>query len=148
LPSNVENLILADGDQRGSGNGLNNIITSTLGHSSLNALAGNDILIAGGGFNSLAGGAGSDMFVFVDSVGGNRITDFRDGEDLIDMQHVIDDAGYTGTDPVTDHVIAITSNGSGGAIISVDLNGTMRPLVEVQGVAPSALQLGSDVLWA
>jgi Ca2+-binding RTX toxin-like protein len=148
LSGNVENLTLAGDDQVGTGNSLNNIIISTLGDNDLRGQAGNDILIAGGGSNRLAGGTGNDMFVFVDSGEDNVITDFRRGEDLIDLRQVIADTGYAGTDPVADHVIAITSNGFGGSIVSVDLNGTMRDLVEIQGVAPSNLQVGYDVLWS
>jgi Ca2+-binding RTX toxin-like protein len=148
LSGNVENLTLAGTNQRAIGNSLSNIITSTLGHNYLKGQGGDDILAAGGGDNKLCGGTGHDMFVFVDANEGNLITDFRRGDDLIDLRQVIAGTGYTGTDPVADHVIAITSNGMGGSIISVDLHGSVRDIVEIQGIAPSSLQVGYDVLWS
>jgi Ca2+-binding RTX toxin-like protein len=148
LAGNVENLTLAGTNQTGLGNDFNNIISSELGHNILKGRGGNDILIAGGGDITLVGGAGGDMFVFVDFRGGNVITDFRQGEDMIDLRQVIDDTGYAGTDPVADHIIAITPSGSGGSIISVEQNGSMRELVQIQGVAPSNLHLGIEVLWS
>ena len=46
---------------------------------------GNDILDGGAGDDRLFGGAGNDKFVFAGSFGTDRIRDFGNGEDLIDL---------------------------------------------------------------
>jgi len=50
--------------------------------------AGTDTLNGGGGNDILGGGAGADTFVFNDNWGTDRITDFQDGVDIIDLQSI------------------------------------------------------------
>jgi hypothetical protein len=47
--------------------------------------AGNDTLNGGGGNDFLTGGPGSDLFVFAPGSGDDRIRDWEDGRDLIDL---------------------------------------------------------------
>jgi Ca2+-binding RTX toxin-like protein len=150
LPDNVENLtLIGTNGQTGIGNALNNIITSTTGNDTLVGGLGNDILAAGTGADRLTGGSGNDIFVFPKVGVGSTITDFHIGADLIDLRPMMAASAYHGTDPVADHMIALTSDGNGGSIISVDPthSGTMHTLVDVPGVTPSMLYVGVDVLW-
>lgn len=49
---------------------------------------GNDRLDGGTGNDNLTGGAGADVFVFNTGYGFDRISDFEDGVDLIDLTHL------------------------------------------------------------
>jgi len=68
--------------------------TQLKGNAAANILIGNagaDTLIGAGGNDILTGGAGKDTFMFFDLKGGaDVITDFRSGEDKIDLSAVVD----------------------------------------------------------
>ncbi|MDE0391731.1 MAG: calcium-binding protein [Rhodospirillales bacterium] len=55
------------------------------GNDTLDGGAGEDLLVGGEGNDTLTGGAGADTFVFTPDHGDDTITDFSDGEDLIDL---------------------------------------------------------------
>ena len=55
------------------------------GTDTLEGGAGEDWLVGGEGNDTLTGGAGADTFVFTPDHGDDTITDFSDGEDLIDL---------------------------------------------------------------
>ena len=48
--------------------------------------AGGDCLVGGKGDDLLTGGAGGDTFMFGGRFGTDRVTDFTDGEDLLDLR--------------------------------------------------------------
>ena len=85
LGENFEQLIL-DGcaSINGTGNDGDNAIYGNSGSNRLSGLGGNDLLLGLGGNDWLTGGAGIDTFGFTGS-GVDRITDFTDGEDLIQI---------------------------------------------------------------
>jgi serralysin len=151
LPANVENLTFLGGTaQTGVGNALNNIIiASASGNDTMNGGAGNDILYAGKGADTLTGGTGTDIFAFSAIGAGSRITDFHIGEDLLDLRLLLKSVGYTGSDPIADHTIGLASDGTGGTVVTTDPShtGTMHNLVDLQGVAPATIRVGSDLLW-
>ena len=148
LAANVENLILAGGGaQIGMGNALNNLMIAGSGQDRMDGGAGNDILTAGIGGSILTGGSGNDIFV-VEKLGAlNRITDFRVGEDLLDLRALM--ASYAGADPIGDGAIAIRAAQGGGLALYADPagSGTLRAVAELQGVAPQDLRVGTDLLW-
>lgn len=87
-----------EGDDTLSGDAGNDILAGQSGNDVLNGNAGNDVIqggsgqdviIAGAGNDLLTGGSAADTFVFdvVAATGGgfNRITDFTDGVDLLDL---------------------------------------------------------------
>ena len=61
-------------------------VTGGLGNDFLVGGAGNDTLDGRQGDNGLIGGGGSDVFVFSDAVGDDRILDFVSGTDRIDLR--------------------------------------------------------------
>jgi Ca2+-binding RTX toxin-like protein len=125
LPANVENLVLKGSSaQTGTGNELNNRLVSNDFGSTLNGGAGDDILVAGRGPDTLTGGAGRDIFVFksLPSSAGH-ITDFTSGQDMLDFRDLFAGAGYSGSDPIRDHVLVLTNNSAGGTDISFDADG-------------------------
>ncbi len=95
LGKNIEDLILV-GTQHlnGTGNELDNCLTGNSGNNILKGGNGqdilkggdgNDILMGGKGKDQMTGGSGEDIFVFERS-GHDTVTDFRDGEDKIDVR--------------------------------------------------------------
>ena len=58
-----------------------------VGGAPINTLAGsgNDVVLGGTGNDFIAGGSGNDIFVFYQDSGGDRILDFRTGQDKIDL---------------------------------------------------------------
>ena len=86
LAANVENLTLTGSSAiNGAGNALANVITGNSGANRLSGDAGNDTLEGGAGADRLTGGIGADTFVFNQSSGIDRITDFAKGTDKISL---------------------------------------------------------------
>lgn len=69
---------------------------------------GDDILNGGIGKDQLTGGAGADSFVFENGSHRDTITDYSDGEDLLDF------SGYFGVNSIAD--LSITQNGADAVI--------------------------------
>lgn len=78
------------------------------GNDKLYGDAGNDILNGGVGKDLLSGGAGADTFVFENGAHADRITDYSDGEDLLDF------TGYVGVDSFAD--LSISQNGANAVV--------------------------------
>lgn len=150
LPANVENLkLVGGGAQSGTGNGLDNMLTGGWGTTTLDGGAGSDILIAGTGANTLTGGAGKDIFRFdATPNAASKITDFKDGEDMIDLRGLFSAARYSGADPLADHHLALRPDGAGGTNIYFDADGdgagVALLVADVLGVAPASLTVGAD----
>ena len=64
------------------------------GADTLDGGAGEDWLVGGEGNDTLTGGAGADTFVFTPNHGDDTITDFSDGEDLIDLSSLVGLASF------------------------------------------------------
>lgn len=64
------------------------------GDDALSGGAGDDRLFGGEGENVFTGGAGDDVFVIGPDSGDERIVDFTDGEDRIDLSHMTGLAGF------------------------------------------------------
>src|SRR6185312_3214368 len=95
LGANVENLtFIGPGNFTGTGNALNNVITGGPGTNTLNAGAGNDVLVAGL-HAAMTGGAGIDRFDFttagtIPAPDTNTIADFVHAADRMSFH----DAGF------------------------------------------------------
>ena len=86
------------------------------GNDTLNGWKGNDSLDGGAGDDVLDGGEGGDTFVFSAGHGNDRIWDFADEEDLIDLTQLSGIAGFndvTITADGNDAVIDLTAHGGG-----------------------------------
>ena len=79
LGNNVENLVLAKANLRGTGNALDNAITGTTGSETLTGQAGMDTLDGGTGNDSLDGGTGDDKYLFGRGAGQDTISGELDG---------------------------------------------------------------------
>ena len=86
------------------------------GDDTLDGGTGDDLLVGGEGNDRLTGGAGADTFVFTPDHGDDTITDFADGEDLIDLSSLEGIAGFDDlqiTNDANTAVIDLTSHGGG-----------------------------------
>jgi CHRD domain/RTX calcium-binding nonapeptide repeat (4 copies) len=86
----------------------------------------NDVLTGGAGNDTLTGGQGNDIFILSNSDGLDRITDFQDGTEFIQLP-----------ESLTFSNLAITTNSSGQALITNTL--TNQQLAVLDGVAAANL---------
>ncbi len=102
LGDNIENLsLLGDKNRIATGNELANTLTGNKANNTLYGQLGNDSLNGRGGNDLLAGGMGFDVFVFEKGGDKDRVTDFVDGEDLIEISGF---AGITKFDELQNHI--------------------------------------------
>jgi uncharacterized repeat protein (TIGR03803 family) len=99
------------------------------GHKSLQGGSGNDVLIAAPN-DTLAGGAGSNMFVFNPSFGKVMVTDFNVSQDVLRFDHTLF------ANATASQVLSQTHDSKAGAVIVVDANDT----VTLTGVTVAQLQ--------
>ena len=86
------------GDDELHGNNENDILNGFSGNDSLNGGNGDDSLRGGDGDDTLSGNAGVDTFIFGDGWGNDTITDFSNGNEVLDMRTVI---GLDSLDQIT-----------------------------------------------
>ncbi|PLX39332.1 MAG: hypothetical protein C0606_02055 [Hyphomicrobiales bacterium] len=135
---NIENVTSGGGNDKLTGKGNNNVLNSNNGHDTLSGLDGKDTLLGGGGNDKLFGGnqndvlkggagadtlrgdagndqlygqGGPDTFVFDDGFGKDRILDYNDNADTIDLRP------YSGLANFGD--LTIRSNANGDAVIDL-----------------------------
>jgi hypothetical protein len=128
-------------------------IAPTSGGQTLTGTLHNEIII-GGPKDVLIGNGGQDLFVYrslSDSSG--SITDFNltgDQHSALDLRPLMGAIGYHGTDPIADHVLSFTADGTGSTRVVIDPDGTGPAqaigLVTLQHVLPTAIT-ASDYLW-
>jgi hypothetical protein len=110
MPAGPHDVILAGQGQTVIGNNLNNIITANDYASWLDGSGGDDTLIAGRNAYTMIGGGGGDKDIFVfpylPTSDAGLIIDFVAGVKKLDFSGIFETAGYTGTDPVADGVVA------------------------------------------
>ena len=95
-------------------------LTGNLGSDSLNGGAGNDVLDGSAGRDALRGNGGADRFVFVADGVTDRLLDFQNGKDLIDLAEAFATLIITDVSPGT---VEITH--SGETLIITDASGTL-----------------------
>ena len=95
-------------------------VTGTDGADALVGDRGANTIVGGAGGDDLTGGAGADTFVFESGHGDDTITDFTDGEDLIDLTGFAGIAGFsdlTVTQEGDDVKIDLTAHGGGTVLL-------------------------------
>jgi hypothetical protein len=75
-----------------------------------------------GGDDALAGGAGADVFVFADAFGADRVTDWRDRTDRLDLSDLREENGGLAL-TMADLLVGYSKS---GATIRLDLNGDRK----------------------
>lgn len=114
-------------------------ITGGAGNDTLSGTPGDDILTGGIGRDTLSGGAGRDQFVYASVLdGGDTITDFQPGLDVIVLRALLQSLGLAGmADPIGQGVLGCSSLAS-GALLAIDPDGIggpqrARPLAQFKG---------------
>jgi Ca2+-binding RTX toxin-like protein len=94
------NDVILGGDGRDilSGGSGNDRLDGGAGDDVLSGDDGNDTLIGGAGDDRLSGGSGLDVFKFAELGGEDEITDFRKGQDKIDLSGIDANSGTAGDD--------------------------------------------------
>lgn len=151
--SPASNLVASARTTGGSGNDL---LVGGTDHDSLSGNAGRDTLIGGLGHDTLSGGAGADIFRFTSlaemgsaSTACDTITDFRRGEDKLDLSRIDADGSSSG-DEAFGSLILVT-NGSfsaagqlrfaGGVLYgNTDLDADAEFAIALTGVTTLSLQ--------
>ena len=107
-----------------------------LGYDTLRGSAGNDTLDGGWGGDLLVGGAGVDTFVFRESYGADRISDYQVG---VDRLMIDDDLLDRSVDEFYDDIIRETPNG-----VVLDFGDGNKLTVQGRGVTAEAV--ADDIL--
>ncbi|MDB6079912.1 MAG: nuclease, partial [Akkermansiaceae bacterium] len=76
----------------------------------------------------------------------DTITDFTPGVDKINLQGVLDNLGYTGSDPLSDGTIQVLDSPK-GAQVQINSNGSYRTLIVLQGLTTAQAPKLSDLLF-
>jgi len=140
----IENVETDAGNDNVNGNAADNAISTGAGNDTVSGGDGDDVIEAGTGYDEITGGEGADVFRFAsvaDSgtevpVSFDRITDFEQGVDLIDLE-ALGGASFIGEDVFTgragelrygsfggDTLIQIDSDGDGDADFNLMLTGS------------------------
>jgi Ca2+-binding RTX toxin-like protein len=131
LSANVERLVLTgNGDTKGTGTSDGDDLFGNAGNNKLFGLQGVDVLSGGKGNDQLTGGGGHDTFVFKTGFGHDKITDFQNGIDRIDVSlwNGMDDIGDIKHHTTASHGDLILTLGSDQLVIEnmtkAQLNGS------------------------
>jgi Ca2+-binding RTX toxin-like protein len=100
------------------------VITAQTTPATLTGGAGDDTLVASQGADRLTGGGGNDVFRWGhEPWAPAHVTDFAVGLDRLDLTALLQQAGYSGNDPVRDHYVILQSDGTGGTQVLFDPDG-------------------------
>lgn len=117
------------------------------GRDTLIGTPGDDMIEGGAGADTLTGNGGRDQFVYTSALdGGDTITDFKPGVDLLVFTKLLQNVGIPNADPLGQGYVTCTA-GIGGALIGVDTDGTgplkSRGMVTLKGVGCAAINASS-----
>jgi len=91
--------------------------------------AGSDYITGGPGAKTITGGLGNDFFVFTNLRDvGQRITDFKVGEDKIVLTKLLSNISYGGTNPITDQYIRFVAGigiNANSTFLQIDRDGSL-----------------------
>jgi predicted extracellular nuclease len=102
-------------------------ITGTSGRDTLVGTPGDDIIIGGAGADTLTGNGGNNVFVYQTVLdGGDTITDFQAGADLLDFRALLQSLSITSANPIASGHVVCTTSATGG-VIGIDPDGAAGP---------------------
>jgi len=122
-------------------------LVGTSGADTLIARNENNTLIGNGGADLLTGGPGYDHYVYKSlGDGGDTITDFRVGQDKINLDTLLSTLSYSGSNPIADGYIkfvATTSSGVTATNILIDTDGSLGSASAVQYILCQNIHISS-----
>jgi len=113
---------------------------------------GDDYIIGYQSRDILTGSAGNDVFGYTSIVeAGDIITDFKVGNDLIDLSAVLKNVGFTGLNGISKGYVGFKASGA-NTIVTLDADGpsgsgTARPFALVQNVSVGQLNNPSNFIF-
>lgn len=131
---NVENVVGGAGNDKITGDRGANILLGSTGNDALSGGSGNDVLDGGLGRDRLSAGQGADTFLFRSAAdsplgAGDTITDFRSGQDRIDLMDTSDQTLAFGTAAAS---YGVWSEGKGRATrLLADTDGDALPDLDI-----------------
>jgi Ca2+-binding RTX toxin-like protein len=143
------------------------LVVGTTGEDIIHGNGGNDMIAAGAGADTLYGGTGRDDFIFdagvwAQSFGSGSsvstaaafadiIEDFATGSggDAVNLDILLEKAGYTGTNPVGAGYISVVNNTQGEAQVMFDADGSgeaaARVVATLHNVSASAFSMSHNL---
>ena len=115
-----------DDDVQGLGGDDSNDLFGGDGNDTLDGGRGRDEIEGGLGADTMTGGQGRDSFVYRELVEKEDvITDFAGGAggDILDLADLLDDLGYSGSNPVGDGFVNFSASG-GDTLVEIDADGS------------------------
>ena len=110
-----------EGDDTLDGNTGNDRLIGGEGRDVLDGGEGDDWLSGGAGTDTLTGGAGADTFAYHAGDGSDTITDFTNGEDVIDLSSLDSISGFDDLSAVQlGSFVAIDLTGHGGGTVALE----------------------------
>ncbi|MDM4766278.1 ExeM/NucH family extracellular endonuclease [Pelomonas sp. SE-A7] len=144
----VDNMFRAsDHDPLLLGLNLVKTLTGTSGRDTIVGTAGDDVIEGGMGADTLTGNGGRNQFVYNNLLeGGDTITDFKPGTDLLVFTKLLQSAGVVSADPLASGHVTCTDS-SAGAVIGVDTDAAgplkTRPMVSLKAVTCANVKANS-----
>lgn len=127
-------------------------IEGTSGRDLITGTDASERITGGQGRDLITGGGGDDQFVYNSVVdGGDIITDFTVGSDLIVFSELFNSLGYSGSDAIDDGIVQFIGRGS-DTIIAIDPDGSSgsaraRSFIQMQGVELAVLNNADNFVF-
>jgi trimeric autotransporter adhesin len=140
MAANLENMQLSFSGLTGTGNALDNLISSFTGGNTLYGAGGNDRLESFGGIDTLAGGSGDDVYV-IGNAGSVIVENAGEGNDWVEVA-----ASYALTDNVEGLQLVGSDavNGTGNAVGNTLIGNSAANVLDGGAGADSMQGLGGD----
>jgi len=114
------------------GEGGNDILRGGGGRDRLDGGAGNDRLEGGIGRDKLVGGTGNDTFVFKQGWAVDRVSDFEDNIDTIELDGALWGGGLTIQQMLDTYGSVVANNGNAGVHVELDFGG--GDILKIHGI--------------
>lgn len=111
-----------------------------------------NVINSGAGRETLTGTAAPDRFVYGSRFdGGDTIVDFTPVDDKINLNGVLSEISYSGSDPITDGYLEFRER-SGSAFVMLDIDGPSGPfrsrtLAKIEGVSSAQMNNASNFIF-
>jgi hypothetical protein len=147
-----DQIFTGSGNDKAKGGAGDDLMDGGTGNDQVNGGAGRDIIVGGTGKDLLTGGVGVDTFVFSGlTVRPDTITDFKVGEDRLDLRSLFAKPGYAGANTLEKFQKYVQLEQTGlGTMVKIDVDGSgaktgYAELALLKGVALNDLTASSFI---